>query len=140
MNASRLREIVDLLLDIEAQFQIQGRLNDANSALGNIISQPQQPQFQTQFSAAVEQLRSSSAQIQERLQPTQIALIEEIGGESFFVVDLAGEIDEWLQKNVVTPAVTQQNLQKLLEKRQHYIEQITRLRTLSKRLGSKPRL
>jgi hypothetical protein len=62
-------------------------LNEANGLLQNIISQPQQPNFQTQFSNTVEQLRDAAAHIREKLQPTQISLIEEIGGEKFFVVD-----------------------------------------------------
>ena len=101
----------------------------------NIISQPQQPNFQTQFSNTVEQLRDAAAHIREKLQPTQISLIEEIGGEKFFVVDLAALIDEWVQKNAVTPAVTQQKLQQLLGDRQNYIEQITRLRDSLRAVG-----
>jgi hypothetical protein len=128
MNASRLREIVDLLLDLELKFQIQARLNEANTALQNIIAQPQQPDFQRQFSSTVEQLRVAAAHIRGTLQPTQISLIEEIGGQEFFIVDLAALIDDWLQKNRITPAVTQQKLQQLLGERQNYIDQITRLR------------
>lgn len=97
MNSSRLREIVDLLLDLETRLEIQTKLNEANGLLQNIISQPQQPDFQTQFSTTVEQLRGAAAHIREKLQPTQISLIEEIGGEKFFVVDLAALIDEWVQ-------------------------------------------
>jgi hypothetical protein len=136
MNASRLREIVDMLLDLETNLEIQTRLNEANGLLQNIISRPQQPNFQTQFSNTVEQLRDAAAHIREKLQPTQISLIEEIGGEKFFVVDLAALIDEWVQKNAVTPAaVTQQKLQQLLGDRQNYIEQITRLRDSLRAVG-----
>jgi hypothetical protein len=95
MNAARLREIVDLLLNLEAEFRIQPKLSDANSHLSNIVQQPQQAQFQTQFSNDVRELREVAAQIQQRLQPAQISLIDEIGGKRFFVDDLAAEIDEW---------------------------------------------
>ena len=121
MNASRLREIVDLLLELETGFQIQTRLNEANGALQNMISQPQNPDFRTQFSNTLDQLRAGAAQISEELQPTQISLIVEIGGEKFFVDDLAALIDDWIQKNRVTPAVIQQYLQRFLAERQTYI-------------------
>jgi hypothetical protein len=133
----RLRAIVDLLLDLETRLQIQTRLNEANGLLQNIISQPQQANFQTEFSNTVEQLRAAAAHIREKLQPTQISLIEEIGGEKFFVVDLAALIDDWVQKNGVTPAVTQQKIQQLLGERQNYIDQITRLRDALNAVGIK---
>jgi hypothetical protein len=112
-------------------------LNEANGLLQNIISQPQQANCQTEFSNTVEQLRAAAAHIREKLQPTQISLIEEIGGEKFFVVDLAALIDDWVQKNGVTPAVTQQKIQQLLEERQNYIDQITRLRDALNAVGIK---
>ena len=130
-----MREIVDLLLDLETRLQIQTKLNEANGQLQNIISQPQQPSFQAQFSSTVEQLRGAGAHICEKLQPTQISLIDEIGGKKFFVVDLAGLIDDWVQKNGVTPAVTQQKLQQLVGERQNYIDQITGLRDSLKAVG-----
>jgi len=135
MNASRLREIVDLLLRLEDEYQIQTRLNEVNSILSNIIGNPQEPTFQIQFSSTVEQLRSAAAMIREKLQPTQISLIEEIGGGSFFVVDLSALIDEWVQKNAVTPAVTQHKIHELLVQRQNYIQQITQLRDALKAVG-----
>lgn len=137
MNTSRLREIVDLLLELEQKFQIQAILNEANTALQNIISQPQNPDFQKQFSNCIEQLRGSAANAREQLQPTRISLIDEIGGNKFFVIDLAGLIDDWAQKNGMTPAVTQQKLQELLNERQNYIDQITRLRDSLNAVGIK---
>ena len=41
MNASRLREIIDLLLNLENQFQIQIRLNELSQHLDNMVQQPQ---------------------------------------------------------------------------------------------------
>lgn len=137
MNASRLREIVDLLLELETRFQIQTRLNEANGAIQNMISQPQNPDFQTQFSSTLDQLRVGASQIGEELQPTQISRIVEIGGEKFFVDDLAALIDDWTQKNRVTPAVIQQNLQRFLAERQNYIELIARLRDSLNSVGIK---
>jgi hypothetical protein len=75
MNSARLREIVDLLLAVESQFEIQNRLNEASSQLSNIVQQPQQVAFQTQFSDSVGQLRDISTQLRGRLQPAQIELI-----------------------------------------------------------------
>jgi hypothetical protein len=135
MNAARLREIVDLLLALEGEFRIQGILNETNGHLSNIVQQPQQPQFQTQFSNDVNQLRNVAKRIQERLQPAQIALVEEIGGKQFFADDLAALIDEWVRQNAVTPAVSQQKIQELLTQRQNYLNQITHLRDSLKAVG-----
>jgi hypothetical protein len=84
MKAARLRETVDLLLEPEGQFEIQVKLNDANTHLANIVQQPQSTQFQTQFANDVSRLREVAGQIHSLLQPAQVVLIEEIGGKLFF--------------------------------------------------------
>jgi hypothetical protein len=135
MNSARLREIVDLLLAVESQFEIQNRLNEASSQLSNIVQQPQQVAFQTQFSDSVGQLRDISTQLRGRLQPAQIELIGEIGGKRYFVDDLAALIDEWLRENAVTPAVVQQKVHDLVIQRETYLRQITQLRDSLRDVG-----
>ena len=128
MNSARLREIVDFLLALESEFGTQNKLNEANNQLANIIQQPQQVSFQNQFSGSIRQLHEIAARLQQRLQPAQIALIEEIGGKQYFVDDLASLIDEWVRENAVTPAVAQNRISELVSQRQSYLERITQLR------------
>lgn len=128
MNTSRLKEIVDLLLALESEFGIQNKLNEANNQLSNIVQQPGHPQYQTQFSDTLDQLRRCSDGIRERLEPSNIDLIEEIRGKKYFVDDVAAKIDAWLRENAVTPAVVQQRIHEFLSERQNYINQITNLR------------
>jgi hypothetical protein len=42
MDSSRLRELVDLLLEQERKFEIQGLLTEVNSSLSTLASAPQQ--------------------------------------------------------------------------------------------------
>jgi hypothetical protein len=53
MNASRLREILDLLLSNEEKFEVQKKLDTITAVLGNLVGQPQEAKHQTALSEAL---------------------------------------------------------------------------------------
>lgn len=135
MNASRLLEIVQLLVNTEKRKKIQEALNNANSALGDLVSQPSQPSHQSEFAASLEKLRALMSEVREGFQPAQIKLLEEIGAAQFFTNDLASEIAGWVAENVATPAVAQEKLNALLSERETYITEIRQLRENLTKVG-----
>lgn len=128
MNASRLLEIVQLLINTEKKKKIQDTLTEANSALSNLVSQPSQPSHQSEFATALEKLRTLMNDVREGFQPAQIKLLEEIGAAQYFTDDLATEISGWVTENVATPAVAQEKLTTLLSERETYLTEIRQLR------------
>jgi hypothetical protein len=83
MNASRLRELTDLLLDREQQFKIQEILNELNSNLSSLAGSPQDAGIQTNFANALTRLRTAMAGMMSSFQPAQVRLLEEIGAHRY---------------------------------------------------------
>jgi hypothetical protein len=135
MNASRLREVVDLLLKIEEDSQLQSKLSQSINLLNNIIQQPQSENFQTQFASLLDNLHTTSQKILGSLQPVQLSLIDELGGSKFFTTDIADFIDGNVKANVMTPAVARDKIQSFLTDRQKYLQQITQLKDALFTLG-----
>jgi hypothetical protein len=135
MNASRLLEVVQLLINVEKRKKVQDALNTINTALSNLVSNPSQASHQSEFAQSVEKLRTLMGEVQDTFQPAQIKLLEEIGAADFFVGDLAGEISRWVSENVATPAVAQQKLTTLIGERDAYLTQVRQLRENLTNLG-----
>jgi plasmid stabilization system protein ParE len=128
MNASRLREIVDLLLEREGTFQIQALLDQLRQRLSDLVSQPQQPSIQSEFSQALERLTTANNSLRVSFQPAQTVLVQEIGAAKYFAHDFAADIRSWITENPLSPVVAQQKLNTFVDERQHYIQQLTQLR------------
>ncbi len=141
MNASRLREVVDMLIELENDFQIQAKLNTLYQHLAAIVQQPpqqaQQPQLQNQFASSLKALRESSASLRRKLKPAQEVLFNEIGAGQYFVDDIAGNIDSMLQKNPITPSVVMTELGNIKNARQNYISTLNTLGTTLEAIGIK---
>jgi len=134
MNASRLRELTDLLLDREQQFKIQEILNELNSHLSNLAGSPQDAATQTNFANTVTKLRTAMAGLMSSFQPAQVRLLEEIGADRFFTNNLSAEISNWIQENPISPAVTQQKVTALVNQRAAFIDDVTQIRDRLKKL------
>jgi hypothetical protein len=128
MNASRLRETVDLLLERESTFQIQALLDQLRQRLSDLVSQPQQANIQSEFSQALEKLTTANNSLRASFQPAQTGLLHEIGANKYFTHDFAADIRTWIRENPLSPVVAQQKLNTFASERQNYIQQITQLR------------
>lgn len=127
MNASRLLEMVQLLVDTENKYKIQDALNNVKSALDTLVSQPADATSQSNFATAIEKLRSLINSVRATFQPAQIKLLEEIDAVDYFARDPASEIISWVSENVATPAAAQNKLQSLIRDREDYLTQIRQL-------------
>ncbi len=138
MNASRLREITDLLLEKEQQFKIQEILTELSGHLSNLASNPQDAAHQNNFAAGLEKLKVAIEGLSATLQPAQIKLLEEIDADKFFTGQMFSEIIDWVQKNPLTPAVAHQKLGAFVASRKAFIRDITELRTNLEKLKIRP--
>lgn len=134
MNASRLRELADLLIKREQQYKVQSLLNEVNTSLSNLAGNPQDANIQTKFSDAAAKLRNAMDQMIASFQPAQIRQLEEIGGDRFFSKNLAADVAMWVQENPISPAVTQKKVAELASHRNAFIEDITQIRDRLKKL------
>jgi hypothetical protein len=135
MNASRLLEVVQLLINVEKRKKVQEALGTLNTALSNLAGNPSQASHQNEFAQSVEKLRVLMAEVRDTFQPAQVKLLEEIGASRYFVDDLAGEISNWVSENVATPAAAQQKVSALVSEREAYLTQIRQLRENLSKIG-----
>src|SRR5690348_12024104 len=105
MNASRLKRIVELLLERESTIKIQPALTEVTNHLNNLVNSPQDRNLQTQFASALDRLRDLMQQMSASFQPAQVVLLSEIGADKYFIINLADEIASWVQENPISPAV-----------------------------------
>lgn len=127
MNASRLKEIVELLLDREEEYKIQTLLNEVNSNLSNLASAPQEQSHQTGFANALEILKATTHDMSLTFEPAELELFAEIGADEFFSPDIGSNIERSIQENPITPTVSQKYVSEFLGERQKYITEITQL-------------
>jgi len=99
MNASRLREILELLRKSEEKYKIQKILTELNGHLNSIVSAPQEPGHQNSFAETLGRLRKSMIDMVATFEPAQIDLFKEIGAHKYFASDSAGEIAQSVQDN-----------------------------------------
>jgi hypothetical protein len=135
MDASRLKETLDLLLQKEAEINLQGRLDELASGLGQLVGNPQHPQSQTNVSAAVEQLRTADASMRASFEPSQVETLEQIGARPFFLDDLPGEVAALVQSNPMSPAVVFSRVNQIATDRQGYLTTIGELRDRLQSVG-----
>jgi hypothetical protein len=127
MDASRLKEIIDALLKKEQEFAVNTKLKAVNAALAQLASSPQDKNAQSTFANNLSALRDTLSALRSTFTPAEIKLIEQIGGSSHFVNDLAATIEDWARANPITPTVAQQKVDTLYKERTAYLQTLTAL-------------
>lgn len=135
MNASRLREILELLKESERKYEIQNVLSEVNAHLNNLVGAPQEPEHQKNFAETLERLRLSMSNMVATFEPAQIELFAEIGADKYFSSDIPGGISQSVQDNPITPAVARDHVAQLLTDRATYLSEINQLRENLEKIG-----
>lgn len=121
MNASRLKEIIDLMLRRESDTGLQDLLNASVTALANLASGPQEQSYQTAFAAAATKLKAAVSTLSSSFKPAEIKMLEEIGAAPYFLDDIAGRLDVWVLQNPISPAVARTQLETFVNERATYL-------------------
>jgi hypothetical protein len=138
MNTSRLLELIGSLLDVESGLSIQKALQQLNQHLGNLMQNTSDANLQNAVATTLDNLRTIVTQLKSRFNPSQVTAMMEIGAADFFVTDFMAEIDGWIQKNPMTPAVTKKNLDTFITNRQKYLTQLSAIRDNMNAIGLAP--
>ncbi len=137
MNASRLKEIVELLLRRESEHKIQDILSEVNTHLSSLVGTPQEETLQKNFAETLNRLQKSMGDMIATFEPAQITLFAEIGADKYFSSDIPGDIAQSVRDNPITPAVSRDYVGALLGERQTYLDEIDQLRANFEKLGIK---
>lgn len=105
MTAQKLFSILKFLESLDLELRLQTNLEAISSALNNLTSQPAQPQYQNALASALAEFTSAVDKMRERLAPSQLVVIKELGGEEFFDPTIADKVRTMVEKNAMTPSV-----------------------------------
>ncbi len=135
MNASRLKELTDLLMGVEGQFGVQDILVKISSDLEQMIGNPTHAAFQTNFSQNFDRFRTLWRQMTESFSPAQTKLLAEIGATGYFLDDVPSQIEDVIKNNNVTPAVIREKVESFRGSREQYLTTVSELGARLKAVG-----
>lgn len=124
MNVERFRAMLDLMTDLNRTLKIQTSVDQIRDSLANITGSPAQPSFQTALATALESLTEASEKLGKQVTPEQFALINELGGSSYFDPNLAKNLKAEIAANAMTPSIPRDSVQTYSTKRAEYVKTI----------------
>lgn len=127
MNAEKLKDIVQRLIEDEGTTRIQKRLSGLNNSLTNFMNQPSDPNMQIQVASSLEELRTAISGLTSKYDPAFVKRIEEIGAGRHFGYELVQIIEQAMADNQMMPAVVKSRVEVLSRERAGYIEQLTKI-------------
>lgn len=131
MNAERLRELVDSLLEADDRFELQTKTEHLVNPLQALAGSPADTNIQSQVVQTLATLDAALKAYIESVSPATREAISSIGASEYFTPHLVEGVKAQLAENGLTPAVVAQDFTKRRDERQTYLE---RLRTLSANL------
>lgn len=125
MNAEHLKLVLQRLEHDDDEFGVQRSLVKLQSALQNVVNQPQDGPTQEAFSKALENSKKAVMSMTSSYSPALFADIEKVGGKPFFSNTMIDRISSQLSINAITPAVLLNDLNQIISERSAYIQHIT---------------
>ena len=121
MNTEHLYSLAQRLSADDAEFSIQRDLVKLQSALQNVINQPQDGAQQQAFAKAFELVKRHVSDMTSQYPPALLNEIENIGGRLHFTTMLVERINSQILVNTITPAVLLEDLNKIISERAEYL-------------------
>jgi hypothetical protein len=138
MNVSRLRELIDLLVQRDREPGMEQILNQLTSQLQTLTQQPQNANHQQQVSATLNNLSSSWKNMTSGLTPADVMQMEEIGAGKYFFEDWPTEFAQIIRDNAATMETARQKISQMVGERQGYMHGLKQLQPVLDQLGIKP--
>ncbi|WP_271893847.1 hypothetical protein [Candidatus Phyllobacterium onerii] len=135
MNAERLREIVDKLVEKEDEYRVQELLHSVSTSIANLAGSPTDPSFQQAYSNAFIQLESALIKAELEFTPAQKNLLREINAENLLSRELSTQIELLIQHNPVTLSVAQKEITELADAREKFLNHLRQLQAAFDSLG-----
>lgn len=122
MNAERLRELVDRLLEAERTFSLQSKVDNAVNPLQQLANNPADTNLQSQVVQALSTLEDALVSYGESITPAEREALISIGAGPYFTTDFVSEVREQLANNGLTPAVVAQSFGTKRDQRRTFLE------------------
>ncbi len=126
MNTDKLRELVDRVREAESKIDTQSNLGNLVNALTNLVSQPQNPDYQTALSQALKKFSTSMQNFEHAFAPRDFLRVVELSEEAF-APSIPHEIEQAVLENAMTPNVVAEKAQKILTQRTEVFSRLNEL-------------
>jgi hypothetical protein len=134
MTNETLYGILKFLEILDSKLNLQASLEAVRDALGSIVSQPAQPNFQTALANAISAFVKAADKLKE-ITPSQAAAIKEMGGAEFFDPLIADKVTNVIQTNAMTPSVARDFVQNLASRRAAFLATVQGAKENLEKLG-----
>ena len=112
MNASKLRAVVEELIEDDKRRKVSELLAELASDINNLVGSPQAPTYQTAFSDRLHKLLSATIKMETEFYSGTREVLREINAERWFTSQFVQEIKSSVIENALTPAVLQSKITK----------------------------
>lgn len=125
MNAERLHAVcLALKSEMDSQNSVQA-LQQVVNLISRVVSQPQQPNHQSQLGSALTQFYDNLKDApSDRFSPAWRQAVEEIGGQGLLGSQLVQRVRSIFERNQITPSVAHQEVQAIFEALQRFKQAI----------------
>jgi hypothetical protein len=138
MNIEKLYKVSAIVVKDIADNKVKEMFNGFVSALAQIVQQPQQPQYQTNFATAKDNFFQAlnSCQFND-FGAIDLQIIGELGGTDILGNNLARKIENVLASvnTTMLPAQAQQQIQPIQQEFDKFVERLTKMNKLFDDLG-----
>jgi hypothetical protein len=135
MNTEQLLGLVRRLVQDDQRLALQQKLTEAAQSFANLASNPQAQQHQTEVSDKLKQLEQALSKLETSYSPAFRIRLEIIGALPYFSTAMTARLRQSMNDNPMSPAVVNQEAQKLVAERQNYLNNLTNLRGSLDALG-----
>jgi hypothetical protein len=127
MNASRLKEIVDILLDCERDLRIHEAMRQTLTRFDDVVLRPGSLQTQEEFLRALEALGEKYRRLHSKLTPGQARSLSDLNGSALLLQNAEDIIRESLRERVGALSLTRNDIHVLCEALGPFLDKLREL-------------
>lgn len=126
MNTSKLKEIVEQVLNIEARIGLETKLSTLTSSLNNLAASPSEASYQTQVASSLETLLDARVEFRASFPPQEFERFMELASDEMSE-EIDNEIRDSIRNNAMSPSVAAKVVSDHLTELQGLFEEFTKL-------------
>lgn len=122
MNLSTAIETMRYARELNSHYQISEALQQVIDSTGSLVSNPSDSNIQQSVRSALDNLANSMGNLNLELTEAEVVRLKELGAAKLFPENLYSGIVELFNANIATPAVSQENVQRIQNERNEILK------------------
>jgi hypothetical protein len=135
LNAQLLLSVVSKLVEADREHGLTAALNEFQSSLTELVSNPTQRDCQNRVAERLNHLQKAFSAFDAELTPADMARLEDLRGGRFFSSTIVQVFRRSIAENAITPAIITDQLSRFLEERGRFLQTLENTEQNLKALG-----